>query len=750
MIAVTGLGAITALGATASATWQRLIRGERAFADVSLFPADGYRVRRVAEVQGVRVAPADDISRTSEFALIAAREALSNAQIVPGETRSPTGRPQRVGLVVGGSTAGMLESELLLAIGLSPDGGVAPGVREDELRRMLSHPLSAPTDRLARELGVFTRVRSLSSACSSGANAILVGATWLELGLVDVVLCGAADALCRITLSGFNALGALDPDGARPFDAARRGLTLGEGAGFLVLENALGARLRGQRAICSLLGWGAVAEGHHITNPEPSGRHAARAMHAALARAGREASDVDYVNAHGTGTPLNDPMESRALHRVFGERVHAVPVSSQKGQVGHTLAASGAIEAVFSAFAVSSGVIPPTGGLGAPDRECDLRHVRNAESHNVRVAISNSFGFGGMDTVLVFGRPDAGAVAGPCPQRVGITGVSVIAPTGTFRGSETRASCVPSDDEGLPGDTEASLEPNRARRLDRVSRLACVAATNALGEGTLNAGVVFGNAFGAVDRTSLYMRRLSDKGPRLVSPQDFPVLVPSSPAGFVSIYLGLQGATLSVADRATSGEAAFVQGWELVASRELDSVVVVAVEERSTIVDQVFRGRLDPESEREGDEDGVRRARRREGGAALALASESSAFAQGRSVLAWVSRVCVSWQNNAEILESLRSTVEFSGRSLVVLSAGGSELAALLEDTPWARSERLVCAEFIGSHEALGATALAIGAGAIAADPELGAVLCLGTARGAGYAIVLTRPDAHTAAVTSC
>ncbi|HSO41083.1 MAG TPA: beta-ketoacyl-[acyl-carrier-protein] synthase family protein, partial [Labilithrix sp.] len=462
MIVITGLGAVTALGATAPETWERIVRGERAFTNVSLFKADDYRVRLVAEVSGLPREGGDGFSRTGELGLRAAREALADAGF-----ESAGARPRRFGLVMGGSTAGMLETESTLAVILSPEGAVDPAIREQALCRMLSHPLSAPTDRLARELGRFTRVRSLSSACSSGANALLVGATWLELGLVDAVLCGAADALCRVTLSGFNALGALDPDGARPFDRRRRGLTLGEGAGFVVLERAAEARARGKDAICSLLGWAARAEAHHITNPEPSGSAPSRAMLAALARAGLGPSDIDYVNAHGTGTPLNDPMESRALARVFAGDLARVPVSSQKGQIGHTLASAGAIEATFTALAIARGILPPTGGLEEPDPECPLAHVLTARASPIRAALSSSFGFGGMDTVLVFGRSDAQAPPVPARRAVVVTGAAAITPAGLIEGAEVGA--LPSRTEArdeITFDVEASLDRERARRLD--------------------------------------------------------------------------------------------------------------------------------------------------------------------------------------------------------------------------------------------------------------------------------------------
>ena len=750
VIVVTGLGAVTALGGTVQDTWDRVVRGDRALREVSLFPADGYRVRLVAEVSGVGGEGPEDFSRTSELGLRAAREALAQAGL-----QAVASRPRRIGLVVGGTTAGMLETESTLSVILSPEGALDPAARVEALKRMLSHPLSAPTDRLARELGPFVRVRSLSSACSSGANALLVGATWLELGLVDAVLCGAADALCRVTLSGFNALGALDPDGARPFDVRRRGLTLGEGAGFVVLERAAEAEARGQGAICALLGWAARAEAHHITNPEPTGEAPSRAMRAALARAGLQPADIDYVNAHGTGTPLNDPMEARALARVFGDDLQRVPVSSQKGQIGHCLAAAGAIEATLSAMAIATGVVPPTGGLEDPDPECPLRHVRVAEPRPLRAVLSSSFGFGGMDTVLVFGKVDASTRKAPAneptqppPMRarraVVITGVAAITPAGLFEG--TALAEVPTracDGDAIAFDFSADLDRDRARRLDRGSRLAALVCERALGggrrgdrpgtvpEGARAAGVVLGNAFGAVDGTSAFMRRLREKGARLASPADFPGLVPSSPAGHVSIYLGLAGPTLVVADLAVSGECAIAQGYELVAGGEVDRVAVVAVEEKSAIVDQVFRVVFGLDAAETGE-----RPLRREGAGALALAAEDAARAAGLPILARIEQVVV-WAQDESVFGELARPPSDLTRAVVVLGARAA--SALLARSGWAEVRRVSCAEQIGSHEAAGGIAVAVAAATLSSDPSLAVALSIGSSRGWGYAIVLGR-----------
>lgn len=743
MIAVTGLGAVTALGLSAKETWARLERGDRGFRPLSLFSTEGYRAHLVAEVPSLPALGDDgndgrgDASRTSELGLLAAREAIVDA----GFGGAATWGDRRVGLVMGGSTAGMLETESVLAVLVGPEGAVDPAARQEALRRMLRHPLSAPTERLARELGPFRRVRSLSSACSSGANAFIVAATWLELGLVDVVLCGAADALCRVTMSGFNSLGALDPNGARPFDRRRQGLTLGEGAGFVVLERADEARARGARIWCTLLGWGSVSEAHHITNPEPSGAMPVRAIRSALARAGLAPSDVDYVNAHGTGTRLNDPMETRALASVFGPELARVAVSSSKGQIGHTLGAAGAIEAVITALAIAHDVVPPTGGLEEPDEECALRHVLAAEARPVRAALSSSFGFGGMDAVLVFGKPDAVAPhAKTVPATVVITSVATVTPGACLAGTDVaslpdRAPLSAS----VAAEAFAELDPVRARRLDRAGKLAAVAGALALGaDDDKEVGMVLGSAFGAVDASASFLRRLAEKGPRFVSPAEFPNLVPSAPAGSASIYLGLKGPSMVVADLSTSGESAVVQAFELVAHREASRVLAVAVEERSTIVEQVlsvlFGG--DGSGDRTGGAPGDLSAEvRREGSAAIALASADAARERGLTVLAEIV-LAESWRTtDAAPLATLPPPPE---GAVVVLGGASLRAAEILDRTAWASCPRVSCEAHAGTHEAVGGIAVAVAAARIG-QGRAPAALCVGAARGSGYAVLLRR-----------
>jgi 3-oxoacyl-[acyl-carrier-protein] synthase II len=245
----------------------------------------------------------------------------------------------------------------------------------------------------------------VSTACSSGANALGIAADWIRAGRSAVVLCGGTDSLCHMTYAGFNALQALDRVACRPFDRERAGLTLGEGAALFVLEAWERARQRGAPILAEFVSYGVSGDAHHLTQPRPDGTGAILAIRRALEEGGIAAEAIDYVNAHGTGTPLNDVMETRALKAVFGARAYALPISSTKSMIGHCLGAAGAIEALASVLALREGFVPPTATLEHPDPECDLDYVpKTSRSAALRTVLSNSYGFGGNNTSLILRR----------------------------------------------------------------------------------------------------------------------------------------------------------------------------------------------------------------------------------------------------------------------------------------------------------------------------------------------------------
>jgi 3-oxoacyl-[acyl-carrier-protein] synthase II len=718
---VTGLGLVTPLGVGVEATWARLVRGDRGIQPITLFDTEGQRVRIAGEVEHVRVPP-QGWSRTSAMAATAAEEAIRAAGIDV--------RGARVGLVVGETTGGMFETEQLLGrLHAEPE-------RREVLAEMLAHPLTATGDRLDERLGPFARVRTLASACSSGANAVVVAAAWLLADEVDVVVAGGSDGLCRLTLSGFNALGALDAEPCRPFDRRRRGTSLGEGAGFLVLERADRARARGAVPVAELAGWALGSEAHHITNPAPDGAVVADLITRALARAGLSPADLDYVNAHGTGTPLNDPMEAAALARALGPEVARVPVSSSKAQIGHTLGAAGAIEAAITALVVARHTLVPTAGLDQPDPAIALVHVPHVGRAvpRVRAALSSAFGFGGMDTVLVFREADAGERrADPPAETPVVTAAAVFGACGLV-GTE---GCATLADRRHPPETrlepDAHLDAMRARRLDRAAQLGAVAAQHALAEAGASegrTGVVLGSAFGNVDGSAAFMHRIFDRGARSASPAEFPNLVPSSPVGHVSIYLGLRGPALATADLASSGESAFVEATQLVRAGEAARIVAGASEPRSDIVERVLGGLFAHAASQAG-------AVRCEVAAAIVVEAEREARARGARVRARIGQI-LEWRGDASAALATLGSPDAAGAEVVLARANGGA-DKLLAATAWSACPRVICAPAFGESDALGAVAIAVAVGRIATG-RTPAALVLGLARGRGYAIVLVAP----------
>jgi 3-oxoacyl-[acyl-carrier-protein] synthase II len=675
-VAVTGVGIVSALGQSASGTFGALISGARGIAPIQLFDPGDVRSRLVGEVRDLRIADAasgddaEDFSRTDAMAVLAAREAAAQARLPVGA---------RLGVVLGGTTGGMFETEGVLS---SPERATLPSRRA---ARLLSYPLSASLPRVAAAFGGVRISRSICSACSGGAIALVQAAGWLARGEVDYVLAGGADGLCHLTMLGFNALGATDPALCRPFDRARAGLNLGEGAAVLVLERQNSAEARGAEVLAWLDGFAVGAEAHHITHPDPSGACALRLMRRALERAGRTPAEIDYVNAHGTGTLQNDAMEGRALLELLGPAASAVWVSSSKAQLGHSLGASGAIEAAITVMALSRGELPPTAGLVEPE-VAELRHVREAHTRQPLVAaLSSSFGFGGMSCVLALAAPNTPAP--PAPPRA------------------RRAALVAAARLDAATELQKDLDPVRSRRFDRASSFASVGATLALaGREPSATGLVLGTAFGNVERTMAFLTRAEQKGPRYVAPAEFPHLVPSAPAGNASVYAGLSGPVFAVSDLAQSGEAAFCVGVELIELGVAERVLVGAVAPRDAIVERVL-GPLYEASNPDAKQRG-------EGAGVVLLEACESAPTGAVSVLS--GRFAGPLEAGSR-LEALPPPAA-GAQQRVLLAASSLALREALERSAWAGVARTDLAAEYGYHEALGAVGLALACELLAVD----------------------------------
>jgi 3-oxoacyl-[acyl-carrier-protein] synthase II len=387
-VVVTGLGAVSPFGAGVKAYWDGIRSGSCAIRPVTLIETEGLRCRIAAEVPGPLAGSARR-SRADRLALGAAREALEDAGFGTQERREAA-------LVVGAVGGGMLEGE---AWYWTRRSGSTAGDRRP-LRSILPSSHAAV---VGHALGLGGPRQTVVAACSSGAAAIAVAADLVADGVVPVALAGGADALTRICFMGFNALKLLDAAPCRPFDRDRRGMSIGEGAAFVVLEDAAHARGRAARAYAELAGAGMTSDGFHVTSPQPDGEGMARAMRAALHAAGVHAPAVGYANAHGTATLQNDRIEARALRSIFGEG--GLLVSSTKSMIGHAMAAAGSLEAIATILALAHETVPPTANLTSPDPEVPFDCVPGtAREASLEYAISNSFGFGGQNVTLLFRR----------------------------------------------------------------------------------------------------------------------------------------------------------------------------------------------------------------------------------------------------------------------------------------------------------------------------------------------------------
>ena len=399
-VVVTGMGAITAAGPDVAALRVALHGEHTCIGDVTLFETDGLRTHIAGEVRTMRasrllprVARAR-ASRSDRFALLATEEALAH-----GGLTLPFADPARIGVAIGSSTGGMLETESYYRARLAQER--PRGLR----KRLAAATVAAPTDLVAAALGTRGPRLSPSTACSSGAIALAMAASWIRAGRVDVAIAGGSDALARMTYTGFHALQALSSEPCRPFDRERRGLSLGEGAGIVILESEAHARARGARILAELAGAGLSCDASHPTAPHGEARGAVLALEAALRDAGASPSDIDYVNAHGTGTVQNDASETFALRRVLGAAAGRVAVSSTKALIGHLLGAAGAVEAIVTVLAIEDGWAPPTLHLRHADPACDLDYVPNVGRRlAITAALSNSYGFGGNNCSLVLRR----------------------------------------------------------------------------------------------------------------------------------------------------------------------------------------------------------------------------------------------------------------------------------------------------------------------------------------------------------
>lgn len=642
-VTVVGAGAITALGPTAGQLWEGAREGRVAIEPVQALSMEGLSTKLGGEVtdpvepRRAYRRPEGFRERAIDLALVAAEEAM--AALPEGLVAA-----ERFGVVLGTCNAGLLSGREWLRAGRAGE------VPAPELASLVT------PQALAESVGAAFRLRgpvlAVNTACASGANAIGLAADLLRRGRVDAVLAGGSDAFSDVVFAGFHALQSLSPEPAAPYCATRQGLSLGEGSGMVVLVRAGFAREHGLTGLADIAGYGLSADGFHATAPHPEGKGAARAIEAALRHSGVAAERIGYVNGHGTGTPKNDPAESRAIALALGaEQAARTAVSSTKSMVGHLLGAAGAAEAIVTAYALAERTAPPTASFTTPDPDCPLDYVPGAARPlSTGAALSNNFAFGGANAALVLTRSEDGHRP-PLPDtdRVVVTGIGLLSPAG---GSAAEVWSAYERGEspvewagGMPlgrvdFDPEPYLTKRQRRRMDRLGQLGVAATVKALTDAGIApgsaeaeaAGIVFGTGTGPMEAMERFTSPLLAEGPAAADPAVFPNTVYNQAAGQIAIHLGLRGPTSTLSVGHATGAAALAYTADLLAAGHADTLVCTVTD---ALTEQVARAyaTVGAASTRAPGEPADGRFTLAEGSVAVVLERRSHAVARGARIL---------------------------------------------------------------------------------------------------------------------
>ncbi len=556
-IAITGMGIVSAIGTDAAAVLRSLREGTTGIGTMHHLPSVHTELP-VGEVPltnnemkcRLGIDSAEEVSRTALLGMMAVEQALDSAGV-------STQKGQRVMLVSGTTVGGMDLTETYFPTFEQPDGHISC---------LLQHDAGSCTRVIASHFSLFTDYTTISTACSSAANALLVGAWLLQSGQADVVVAGGAEALTRFHLNGFNSLMILDPQRCRPFDEQRAGLNLGEGAAYVVLESTAHARQRKATTTAWLTGWGNACDAFHQTASSPNGEGAYRAMTQALHTAGLMPADIDYVNAHGTGTPNNDETESTALRRVFGKDIP--PVSSTKQLTGHTCSASGSIETIVCLLAMHHHFIPANVGWEHPMAD-GIMPTRGASECQLSHVMCNSFGFGGNDTSLILSAQPT-----QCPNALSATTFDII--------EAARVELTDADDySGI----RRYVSPMESRRMGNMMKSAILASMLALEQAGISCpdAVITATPLGCLTNSEQLLCQLRDGGETLFSPTLFMQSTHNTISSAIAIRTHCHGYNITYSQGDDSLRWALADARRLLQSGQCQNVLVGLHEETTPL-----------------------------------------------------------------------------------------------------------------------------------------------------------------------
>lgn len=605
---VTGTGIICSVGCNADEVWSSLTKGISGLAPLTVCHSARHGTAPVGEIK----TDIDNLcgktirgSRTDKLAYIATKQVIANSQLEDPSLRDKF----RIGLLIGNTVGGILGTERFLH-GLLHENTSRYGM-------LRYHECASATDLCAGEFNCTGPTTTISTACSGGAMAIAMAAELIKTGESDVIIAGGCDSLCQLTVNGFGSLLLLDPEGCRPFDENRVGISLGEGAAMLAIESEQSAKERGVPILAYLTGWGYSCDAFHATAPSPEGEGAYAAMKMALKRAKLSTTSISHINAHGTGTPGNDLAETKAIRHLFGSNLP--PILSTKGFFGHTLGASGAIDAVVCIKSIECGGPPASARFETIDPEIGFAPVKEHGSEKQNHILNNAFGFGGNNVSLVFSNPEnttnlssnstdisAGQMtpATDRKQEFTISGIGMVVPLGSELQS-IFAACTPNGAEpfmkdiqepfpqkrmpvySCPDDFGAKDEipARRRRRLERIQQMTIVAANRSCQNVPLDdiekdrISVAIGTGLGASTATAAFVEPFVADENIAPSPQKFTNAVHNALASQVALEMTARGLNSTITHRETSFESALWHGTQELAEGNSDYSIIGAADE---------------------------------------------------------------------------------------------------------------------------------------------------------------------------
>lgn len=579
-IVITGYGILSALGRGADALTEAFKANRSGIEPIRFLDTTLTHIK-VGEVKQSTVSLADELGvsdqsarlRTVVIGVAALRDALQMASLSADSLRD-------VDFISGTTVGGMDNTEKFFNRLAACEG------KGSDADQLAFNDCGASTRLIANETGDFHSITTISTACSSAANAIALAAEMIESGRAECVVAGGSESLSKFHLNGFNSLMILSADRCRPFNADRDGINLGEGAAYLVMESLDHALARGATPLAVLSGWGNACDAYHQTASSPSGEGPARSMKAALKRARLQPSDINYINAHGTGTENNDSSELAAMHATFGPKLPCY--SSTKPFTGHTTSSAGVIEAVVAIEAIRKGVIPANLGLTKPVEPENPPVEQTVEGSGINHVLTNSFGFGGNDSTLIFSRFANNHVAdgaSAARRRVFVDGASMISCCGAMTDDWLSASPQPSTEykRAVEPDVKGLLSPGEARRMSRILKRALASSLSIVDKESLPEAIITATGLGCMENSEKFLNELYTYGEEMLKPTLFMQSTHNTIGSQIAISLGCHCYNTTYSHKSISWESALADAVNQIQTGQIDSALVGAHDETTPI-----------------------------------------------------------------------------------------------------------------------------------------------------------------------